>query len=285
MRSARRRRSGVNSRREADLNDALRRQPKVAVRHILFDREVTNFTYAIENLDELVDVLARGLNRPEDEIAALAQELEDDDTLRRAVRDQLATRSDRNRDAPYGRRTAWYVLVRTVQPRLVVETGTHDGLGSTVILRALARNALEGIQGRLISIDLDPKTGWLVPEMLKSRYEQRCGDSLAVLETLPAERIDLAVIDSAHVYEYERRELELIAARSSPEAVVVSDNPGSGSFADFCAGRNANLYTFWERPKRHIHPGAGMAFAQLGASGQLKNGEAGPASRPPRFGS
>jgi len=243
--------------------DALRRQPVLALRHLLFNKELSNFTYAIRNVDELVRVLAGGLGLSSDEVAALARELEEDKTLRRAIRTRLRQRPDRNDDAPYGRRIGWYVLARVVRPRLIVETGTHDGLGSAVLARALERNALDGVEGRLISIDVDPNAGWLVPDDLRDRYEQRFDDSIAELERLGSTRIDLAILDSDHSFAHERRELELVASLASEGGIVVSDNPTSGAFADFCAARNVPVYEFWEKPKRHIHPGAGLAFTRL----------------------
>jgi hypothetical protein len=73
----------------------------------------------------------------------------------------------------------------------------------------------------------------------------------------------MAVIDSAHLYDHEIKELELVRRNAVPGAVVVSDNPGSHAFADFCREHDLVWQEFWERPRAHIHPGAGLALAQL----------------------
>jgi predicted O-methyltransferase YrrM len=241
---------------------AIPSRPLLAARHVLFDREVNNFTYQIENADELAEILAAALHEPSARMRELIRELDGDDQLRHAIEARLRARRDRNRTAPYGRRLGWYATARICKPRLVVETGTHDGLGSAVILRALELNAGEGVEGRLISIDLDPRSGWLVPDELRARYEQRFEDSVDGLASI-RETVDLAVLDSAHVYDHELRELELLAERGADRTVVISDNPGSHAFGDFCSRRGLTVSEFWERPRRHIHPGAGLALARL----------------------
>jgi hypothetical protein len=64
---------------------------------------------------------------------------------------------------------AWYAVVRALKPQLIVETGIKQGLGSLVLLAALERNAGEGGSGRLISFDIDPFSGWVVPQRLRAR--------------------------------------------------------------------------------------------------------------------
>ena len=235
---------------------SLRSSPLVSVRHVLFNRELTNFTYEIENAGALVALLAEMLGADRDRLAALSAELQEDDRLGAELAEKLRHRLDRNRRMPFGRRIGWYILVRVLRPRLVVETGTHDGLGSTAVLAALERNAADGSDGRLISIDVDPSTGWLVPDRLRGRYEQLHGDSVEVLERID-DRIDLAILDSAHVYDHELRELELLRAKAGAETVFVSDNPGTNSLADFADEHGLSYSVFRERSLRHIHPAPG----------------------------
>jgi predicted O-methyltransferase YrrM len=237
------------------------RRPITAVRHVLTNRELGNFTYEIGNVGELTQLLAAALDEPEESVARLIRELQDDTELESALRGGLAERPDRNDSAPYGRRLGWYVITRVAKPRLVVETGTHDGLGSSVILRALARNALEGRPGRLLTVDIDPGAGWLIPTWLRGNLEQRFEDSLQALSS--SETIDFAVVDSDHSYEHECEELEIIARRAEAGTVIVSDNPGSRAFADFCKSRGLRNLEFRERPLRHIHPGAGLALTRF----------------------
>ena len=239
---------------------SVRRAPLLSARHILFNRELVNFTYQIENVDALVEMIARLLDEEPGRVADFAEELEENDILRNELRKKLTGRADRNRTMPFGRRVGWYVLVRLLRPRLVVETGTHDGLGSAAILEALELNAAEGPAGRLISIDIDPTTGWLVPDRLRGRYEQLHGDSVDVLGRLTG-GVDLAILDSAHVYEHEVDELALLGARAGEAMVLVSDNPGTNSLANYAAANGLRYDVFHEQPCRHIHPGAGLGLA------------------------
>ncbi len=239
---------------------SVRTAPLVSARHILFNRELVNFTYEIDNVDELVAMVARLLGEDRAHVAVFANELEEDDVLRHELRDKLRDRRDRNSSMPFGRRVGWYVLSRLLKPRVVVETGTHDGLGSVAILEALERNAAQGPAGRLISIDIDPMTGWLVPDRLRGRYEQLHGDSVDVLAGL-TDRVDLAVLDSAHTYDHEVRELALLRARTGHAMVLVSDNPATNSLADYAAANGLLYDEFQEQPRGHIHPGAGLGLA------------------------
>jgi predicted O-methyltransferase YrrM len=239
-----------------------REQPLAAIRHVLTNRETENFTYEISNVDELTEFLAEALEQSRETIAELVQELQTDSELEQALGEKLAKRVDRNNRAPYGRRIGWYVTTRVAKPKLVVETGTNDGLGSSVILRALERNGAEGSSGRLISIDVDQRSGWLVPHFLRAGFEQRLEDSLGALRAIE-DSIDLAVLDSLHSYDHEREELEIFAQRSRSSTIAISDNPGSHAFADFCRDHGFRHLEFRERPVRHIHPGAGLALAQF----------------------
>jgi predicted O-methyltransferase YrrM len=240
----------------------VRGRPLLAIRHVLTNRETENFTYEISNVAELTAFLAEALEQPEASVAHLVHELQTDTELEQALREKLKKRVDRNNTAPYGRRIGWYVTTRIAKPKLVVETGTHDGLGSSVILRALELNSREGSPGRLISIDVDQSSGWLVPDFLRAGYEQRFEDSLAALRAIE-DSIDLAVLDSLHSYDHEREELDTIALRSHSSTILISDNPGSQAFADFCRERGFRDLEFRERPVRHIHPGAGLALARF----------------------
>jgi hypothetical protein len=102
-------------RRIVGVYGGIRRSPTESLRSLLFDHELDNFTYQIANPAEL------------------AQDRE----VARAIGSRLARRTDRNRSMPFGRRLGWYAIARLRRPGLIVETGVHDGLGSTALLRAL----------------------------------------------------------------------------------------------------------------------------------------------------
>lgn len=98
-----------------------------------------------------------------------------------------------------------YLLVRSMKPNVVVETGVCYGASSAYILQALAENG----RGELYSIDLgnssdEPPHDFFIPKHLTDRWRLIIGDSTQVLPQLLArlEQIDLFHHDSLHSYEH-----------------------------------------------------------------------------------
>jgi hypothetical protein len=245
------------------------RSPAPTLRYLMFDRELDNFTYPIANTAELSAFIADVLGTDTATVTTYIDELTTDSELASAIGSRLAGRSDRNPSMPFGRRLGWYAIARVRRPTLIVETGVHDGLGSTVLLRALQRNAEEGSPGDLLSIDTRPEAGWLIPEILRGHHRVVVGDSKVQLPAAIGDRsVDVFIHDSDHAYAHEAAEFELIGRRVSPGAVLISDNAhATSAFADYCA-RHGLGYRFWrERPRGHFYPGAGIGVAVAGASG------------------
>lgn len=242
---------------------ALQRSPAKALRYLLFDREVDNFTYDITNKDDLAACIAGVLGRDANIIRSYVNELETDRKLREAIEDAMGTRQGRKRSVFYGRRLGWYAIVRATKPQLAIETGVHDGLGSAVLLRALARNADEGAEGVLLSFDIRQDVGWLVPPWLRSRYELRISDARTTLgEAVGDRRVDFFLHDSDHRYEHESGEFEAVLQLTGPGAVLISDNAHSGTaFRDFCARRGLAFSFCREQPDHPFYPGAGIGIA------------------------
>jgi predicted O-methyltransferase YrrM len=247
---------------------AWRRSPRYAAMYLLADPELDNFTYELGNIGELAEFLADALGADREAMAAYIRELEGDHVLRRRIERRLSTRVDRRRTMPYGRRLGWYAIVRHRKPALLVETGIHDGLGSSVLLRALARNADEGVDGRLVSFDTRRSAGWLIPKQLRRRHDVVIGDSLALLgPTLRDRTVDFFIHDSDHRYEYETAELETVFTRARPGTILLSDNAHAGSaMADFCGAHELDFRYWHEVPARHFYPGAGIGLAVVAAA-------------------
>jgi predicted O-methyltransferase YrrM len=237
--------------------------PGASLRYLLRDREFTNLTYEIDNLEELVDFLAAGLDLSRETVAAYVEEPLADLALLELLRDALQKRPDRNGEPRFGRRLGWYAIVRALRPELVVETGVHDGLGSALLLRALERNG----SGRLLGFDVDPESGWLVPASLRSRYELVLGDVRRTLpRSLASQAVGVFVHDSLHTYEHERFELETALAHADPGIVLVSDNAhATTALADVAREHRLRFALFRERPRDHFYPGAGLGMARSAA--------------------
>lgn len=251
----------------------LRRAPVQAIRYMLFGREIDNFTYEISNEGELARFLNETAGIPTAEAARYIAEIQGDSELRDAIEAKLRGRKDRNATMPYGRRLGWYAIVRARKPKLVVETGVHDGLGSAVLLRALARNADEGHDGALVSYDINEGTGWLVPQFVKSRHQLEIGPAPDnFVDTLRGRPVDFFIHDSDHTYEHETAEFEAIWPLAAADAVLLSDNASGAAFPEFCERHGMTACFFREKPLGHWYPGAGIGLAVR----EKPTGQAGP---------
>jgi 3-methyladenine DNA glycosylase Mpg len=242
---------------------AMRSRPADAVRFLFRDPELDNFTYRISNTDELTHVLTASLQVSTDVVRAYVLELECDQGLRDELSARLRSRRDRRGEALYGRRIGWYVMTRLLKPRLIVEAGVHDGLGSSVLLRALERNCSEGHDGHLIGIDVDSTAGWLVPARLTARFTLMVDNSIDALHRIAAaERVDMFLHDSLHSYTHEMGEYCAVWPALADGGVLLSDNAhATSALADFSA-QKAWRYVFWpERPIGHFYPGAGIGIS------------------------
>ena len=240
----------------------IRKRPLFAAKYVLIDPEVDNFTYEIANEDELVALLANALGIDRDRAAAYVAEARSDRELNDELSRRIRWRFHMKRRIHLGRRLGLYAIARELKPRLAVEAGIQDGLGSLVLLRALERNAEEGHPGRLISFDILPG-GWLVPDRLRGNWTTIFESTTTALEpALAGHEVDLMVHDSGDDYDRERHEYETALAHAGPRLGLVS---GSGlqrarALPDVCADLGIEYHLFSERPKDHFYPGAGLAL-------------------------
>jgi len=244
---------------------AIRNKPHLALKYLLFDHETGNFTYAIANSTELTQAIASFFGVPFETVAGYIDELEKNDDLRNTLNSRLLPRHDRNPVALYGRRAGWYAIARIIKPSLVVETGVHDGLGSSVLLEALRRNGGEGRHGRLFGIDIDEHAGWLVPDKLAPLFTFIASSSLEALPALRSQGpIDLMIHDSDHRASYELAEYRAVASNLAPGALILSDNAHeSDALADFSKEHQRRFFFWKEVPKGHFYPGAGIGMSAL----------------------
>jgi len=229
-------------------------------------REFTNFTYDLSprNVAYLTAMVALVADRPHEEIAAYVRELQEDRDVASHVA-RIARRLSRDVGIDpvprFGRRLAWYALVRALKPRVVVETGVDKGLGTLALAAALLRNAGEGSPGRVIATDIAPKAGVLLQGQYLEVGEIRIGDSIKTLETL-AEPIDVFVSDSDHSETYEAREYATVRERLKPTSVLVADNAHcTTKLLEFALESRRRFLFFREEPEHHWYPGGGAGFA------------------------
>ena len=164
-----------------------------------------------------------------------------------------------------------YSILRTLKPKVAVETGVANGFSTAFALLALERNG----EGELHSIDYprtfgedagafhegigsvgvpsEHESGWLVPERLRERWTLRLGRSQDELPPLLASigTIDFFLHDSEHSYECMRFEFTSAWPALRDGGVLVSDDVKStAAFPEFAA----------EQRREPIALGRGMAF-------------------------
>ena len=244
---------------------SFRESPGPALRYALFDPELANFTYELGNQEELAAFVADAFDTTPAQVECFFRETADDPELNEMLQERLRHRRDRKRTPLFGRRLGWYAIARVVKPSVIVETGIHDGLGSVLLLRALDRNAEAGTPGRLISIDINPQSGWLVADRLRANWQPVFGSTFDVLEdAVRGLEVGMIVHDSQHTYECELFEFSTAVANAAPTLALVSDNAhATSSLRDVCDDLGIAYRFFREQPTGHFYPGAGIGLGVL----------------------
>ncbi len=234
----------------------LRDEPKIYLRYLLWDPEVESYSYEIANDDELCAFAARNFGCTVDDAKGYLREARTDPELTTRLSERTRWRFDAKTKLPVGNRLLWYVAARATKPPLIIETGIYEGLGSIVLLRALEHNAREGAEGRLVSLDTDPHSGFLVRDdaELTKRWTKVIGFTSDKLpEVVAGEPIGMLLQDTPHTEENQRHEFG-VALRQPADQVVLIE--GSGGYCP-TAGQLAEqlgieLLHFREQAKDHF---------------------------------
>jgi hypothetical protein len=243
-------------------------EPKIqaAFRWLFTSKETSNFTYSLTptNLDYLATFVAAITNLPLATIRGYVHELSDDVELRNHVREVVASGKfyiaiDPHFD--FGRRIGWYAFVRATKPKIVIETGVEQGLGSLVLTSALKRNTAEGHPGYYYGTDINPQCGYLFQGDYRNYGTLLIGDSISSLKQLN-ETVDLFINDSDHSAEYEAREYDVIHPKMSANGIILGDNAHvSSALVDFSIKTNRKFLFFKEVPMNHWYPGSGIGVS------------------------
>jgi hypothetical protein len=202
---------------------------------------------------------------PATDIARWVQETKTDPELHENLSRRVGFRLDVKRRLPVGNRLLWYAIVRATKPAFIVETGIYDGIGSLVLLRALERNAQEGADGELLSIDVDADAGFLVDPSLRGRWRKVVGMTSDVLEDeVAGRRIDMLIQDTPHTYDNQSFEFGVAVAHRGDRLVLVDSGGGqTPALEEVVEREGGRRATFREQPRHHFHPGFGTQVAVL----------------------
>lgn len=226
--------------------------------------ETSNFYYNLTeaNSEDLISLLSVLLGIEKNQLRKYRQELNEDFTLREHIGEFLTShKATSDSIVGYGRREGWYLAVRALKPKTIVETGVSHGVGACLISSALMRNLDEGFPGRYIGIDIDPSSGSLFSGIYAGLGQIIYGDSAETISDLKT-RVDIFINDSDHSEPYEAREYELIIDLLSEKSLILGDNSHVTSCLRDFAEREKRPYIFFkEQPKSHWYPGAGIGMS------------------------
>jgi methyltransferase family protein len=237
----------------------IRDAPRRHLAYVLWDPEVESHTYEVANVDEMVAFLSQEFGVSSETASRYLREPDTDPVFGDDWRRRMRFRPNVKWKAQLANRLLWWGVVRCIRPRLVVECGVFNGLGSLVLLRALERNREEGDSGELISIDEDPTNGWAVPPALRRDWTTVAGLTSDVLEDCLAGReVDLLIHDTVH--SYENQMLEFSAAlehRSNPLVLIDSSGGRTPALEELCLARGGRYRHFQDLPQDHFYVGNG----------------------------
>lgn len=238
-------------------NSYLRPRRSNAQRWIFQRTEESNFLYDISPRGrmDLAAMLASFMDADAAHVQSLFDEI--------ARAQPLATFCSEHGGAELfpGRREAWYVITRLCAPTTVVETGVADGLGSLILLSALAQNERDGHSGRYIGIDIVDGAGSWARKWLRPLDEFIVGESTSGIDSSRSP-IDLLILDSDHDPKYEAKELEVLGPLLSPNGIVISDNCHvSSALRDYSQVHSRPFMIWREEPINHWYPGASLGLS------------------------
>jgi hypothetical protein len=146
---------------------------------------------------------------------------------------------------------ALFQLITLVGPTSVIETGVAAGASTTQILTALTHQG----SGTLLSIDVTPNVGELVPLKVKDRWRLEVlperGRQKAFRDILARHSgYQLFFHDSDHSAKWQNFEYEAASEFAGPNAIICSDDvDASPAFVNFCVSRRLRPILLLDGPK------------------------------------
>jgi hypothetical protein len=240
-------------------------QNKLAFSWIFKKGEKSNFNYSLTslNLEHLAQTISVVTGSSQAVIQSYFDELDSDINLKSFLTSNAnISNSNELFRFDFARRYGWYALVRSLKPKLVIETGVDQGVGACVISSALIRNLSDGFAGRYLGTEINENAAKL---FISSGYatvgQVVFGDSIETLAMLD-EKIDLFINDSDHSPEYEYQEYLTIKSKLSPASVIIGDNSHvSDALSRYSFESGRKFLFFAEKPHGHWYPGAGIGIS------------------------
>lgn len=228
----------------------------LGIKWILFSKEISNFTYEIRNENELLHVAQNITSLDYPLLKKILDEInvEDNDFKKILTKDYF---KDFSKNKIFGRRLLWYILVRTIKPDIVIESGVDKKLGSAILVQGLYKNYLENYKkNEFIGLDIENKkiSYFNLQNDNYTNYKFYYQNTLDFLRKYKNKKKTIYISDAYHNYDFETQEYNLIKNNLAPGSIIVSDN-NSGSLSDFSIKNKKNIIYFHEDVKNFWHKG------------------------------
>lgn len=225
--------------------------------------EWTNFPYVLDEhqINRLAHFVSSTLRVPHLQCIEFFNELDNDNEFKNELLknyEKSRMKGVMNSNFVFGRRYAWYAIVRILHPAVVIETGTDKGLGSAILSQALRKNG----SGELYTVDVNPDSGALVESVyFEGNIKIIHGYSSKFLQSF-SKKCDFFIHDSDHSYENESLEYELISEKLSDKGLVASDNSGlSHALDSWSESQGRLLYYFQENSPEYPGKTSGLGLS------------------------
>ena len=226
-------------------------------KYIFFGNEITNFTYEINNHNEIIHTINNITKCDYKKIDALMKELDFSNTELKNFFSERFYNDFKSKNI-FGRRYIWYLLVRIIKPKIVIESGIFQGLGSALLSFALYMNNKDDkeLKSKFIGLDIKLNT----PYLNKNAFKQvniflNEVDSLIFLKNFNEKNKIIYISDAKHEFEFEKKEFDLILKNLDKGSLIISDN-GSKALSEFTIKHKKKMTCFSEEVKNHWYPGA-----------------------------
>jgi hypothetical protein len=231
---------------------------------LIRSREFTNFTYNYTplSLHAAIHLMTIITQKPAEVIWQYVSELQNDQQLHQHVArmtSKSAFKYFADSEFKPGRRMFFYLLVRAIKPRVVVEAGLDKGLGACIIGAALLKNTSEGHPGRYYGLTLNAQDPYLFDAPYDTYGELVIGDSVDFIRNTEL-AIDLFFHDTSTDPVHEHDQYEALTPRLRT-ASIVQTTWFTEMFVEFAQQSGLSLLTFHETPASHWYPGGTIAFA------------------------
>ena len=241
------------------INVYLKYQKKIkeAIKWILFGKEITNFTYGLKNINELIHAANSITNLDYEKIKEIVDEIKiDNEEFRLFFTDRFFEEFTDTKF--FGRRILWYIIARAMKPETIIESGVFQGLGSSLLVYALYKNSQEVnfTNNNFYGVDIKLNNLYFKnPNKEKMNIEFIEKDSLEFLRNFNHTQKILFISDAKHEYNFEIKEFNLIKKNMKTGSIIISDS-GSKSLSDFSVLNKKKLVCFTEEVDKHWYPGS-----------------------------